>query len=185
MVRFQEQVGAECRFSTWPTKFFQNFRSTTRPPHHGNLHHCIFNSRSRVEEDSEKQSPRRGGPAKGGGLALRLLRVEESWEGKIRIIGKCHPIARNRLFLHDYWNYPTCDIWTVRPPAVQAAAQDMARANYASLEKWGIRNGVFTDLHGEDIPAALFSYYVGDIEPFKEFMSAAAASGNYLLFATR
>lgn len=110
---------------------------------------------------------------------------EEAWEGKIRIIGKCHPIARNRLFLREYWNYPSADIWTVRPAAVQAAAQDMARANYASLERWGIRNGVFTDLYGDDIPAELFSYYVGDIEPFREFVSAAASSGHYLLFATR
>lgn len=115
---------------------------------------------------------------------------EKTWEGKIRIIGKCYPSTRDRLNHQTCWEHPGYDVWVVPPKDVQFAAKDIAGATFEGLLKWcnllrrdGQREYV-ADANGNAIPEELSSYYVGDLEDFKAFLRQAAGSGHSLLFAT-
>ncbi len=116
--------------------------------------------------------------------------LDETWDGKIRIIGKCYPSTRDRLNHQTYLGNAACDVWVVPPKDVQFAAKDLAGATFEGLLKWcnllrrdGQREYV-ADANGKAIPEELFSYYVGDLEDFKAFLREAADGGHFLLFAT-
>jgi len=82
----------------------------------------------------------------------------------------------------NYLDYDSYNVWIIPPSEVKAMFKELEHANFEELKATGLANEV-TDYDGDPILEDDYQYYIGDIEEIKKFLNAAAAAGNYLLFA--